>query len=89
MDGPAAVDIQVTSKDGRRVAIETDGPSHFLLSDCSKMVGSTWWRNDLVAHAVGGSHNLVCIRPDKDQWLNVISGKSVKGSSSMLCWGRF
>lgn len=83
--GLVNVDVLVTFESGRQVAVEMDGPSHFLLSDKSKVGGSTRWRNDTVSDALGGRHNLVCIKRDGPQWLNYISGRSVeRGADKFL-----
>ncbi|MEW5312452.1 MAG: hypothetical protein WDW38_004086 [Sanguina aurantia] len=79
MDGSVGVDILVVFKDGRRVAVEVDGCTHFLLSDSSMLNGNTRLRNGMLAHAVGGRHNLVCLRKEGHHWLNYVSGRSVEG----------
>ncbi|MEW5302802.1 MAG: hypothetical protein WDW36_005549 [Sanguina aurantia] len=73
------VDILVVFQGGRKVAVEVDGPTHFLFSDGSMLDGSTRLRNDALAHAVGGRHNLVCLRKEGHHWLNYVSGRSVEG----------
>ncbi|MEW5312453.1 MAG: hypothetical protein WDW38_004087 [Sanguina aurantia] len=45
-----SVDVLVTLESGRRVGVEVDGSSHFLLSDSSKVDGSTRLRNDMLAY---------------------------------------
>lgn len=80
MDGLLSVDVLVGFESGRRVAVEVDGHHHFLLSDSRKVDGRTRLRNDMLAYAVGGSCNLVCLRREGHCWSNYISGKSSEGS---------
>lgn len=79
MHGLVCVDMLVMMKDGRKVAVEVDGDYHFLLSDNSKVDGSTHWRNSILAAAVGGRHNVVAIKRNGYQLVNLINGRTVQG----------
>lgn len=58
-----ATDLLVSLSDGRRVAVEVDGESHYLNSDLSKPDGSTCLRNSVLEGELGvGNVRVVHVR---------------------------